>query len=373
MAFTTFFYMLLILSTTYVSARCPEFSGSFIIQQDDLYPESAAWDPTTCRLYLSSMYNSTLAIYNPYTKSVDIANLPGISHPGTATYTEYHLDGVDYDAKSGYVYVAASSASAFTSILKEEDGTLATDYSNANYTGPNHVVVFDPHTQRVVADVDTSAAQREYHRITGHLTNAFQDMAEIQSTGDSYAIATFGNSIVKISSGSYDARLWYAPSHYNKTYGFGGIVSIGDKLVISDAISGGLVTFDTQHDHKPHPTYVPLQNLPSDYRPGNADGLYLPQKYGGKVLLWSDDYNGTSVYGSDDGWTSAHFLGLILNDDPKIEGGLTTDSFDIGDSIFILTQEFAFTLPAPKKHNFIFFDITAEVDEVVKGSFVDRE
>ena len=320
------------------------------------------------------MYNGTLAIYDPYSKTVDIASLPGISHPGTASYTEYHVDGVDYDAKSGYIYVAASSASAFTSILKQEGGTLATDYSNANYSGPNHIVVFDPHTRGVVADVDTSAAQREYHRITGHLTNGFQDMAEAHSSGDSYAVGTFGNSIVKISSGSYDARLWYAPSHYNKTYGFGGIVALGDKLVISDAISGGLVTFDTRDDHPhPQPTYVPLQGLPSYYRPGNADGLYLPRKYRGKVLLWSDDYNGTSVYGSDDAWETAHFLGVILNNDPPIEGALTTDSFDIGDSIFVLTQMLAFTLPVPRKLNFIFFDITAEVDEVVESSFVGAE
>ena len=109
---------------------------------------------------------------------------------------------------------------------------------------------------------------------------------------------------------------------YNASYGFGGIVSLGYKLIISDAILGDLVTFDTRHQNDPQPTYIPLQNLPSNYRPLSADGRYLPKKYGGRVVLWRDDYNGTAVFGTLDEWESAHFLGLIENDDPaRFEGG----------------------------------------------------
>lgn len=310
-------------------------------------------------------------IYDPYNKSTEIVDLPGISHPGSDSYTEYHANGIDYDAKTGQVFIAASSASAFTSIISEgPDGTIAVNYSNANYTGPNHVLVFDPQSGHIVTDFDLTAAQDEFHNITGNLTNGFQDMAEIQSSGDSYAIGTFGNSIVRLPSGSKDAQLWYAPSHYNETYGFGGIVAIGGKLIISDTISGGLVTFNT-NDTNPKPTYVTLQGLPQTYSPPNADGLYAPKKYNNTVILWSDDYNGTSVYGSIDDWTSAHFLGLINNDDPGIiEGSMTTDSFEIGDRVFALTQIFQYSVPVQPKKNFLFYDISVQLDAIVNASFL---
>ena len=215
------------------------------------------------------------------------------------------------------------------------------------------------------------AAQEGYYNATGNLTNGFQDMAEIESTGDSYAIGTFGNSIVRIPFGSHEAQLWHAPppSNYSKEYGFGGIFTSGYKLVLSDTMSGGLVTFDTR-EIKPLATYVPLQNLPLDYRPANADGLYAPKRYGGKVALWSDDYNGTSAYGSNDSWATAHFLGLISNDDPAIlQGTMTTATFEIGERIYVLTQVFQYSLPVQRKKNFPFYDITTQLDAIVNASF----
>ena len=156
----------------------------------------------------------------------------------------------------------------------------------------------------------------------------------------------------------------------NGPYDFGGIVSYEHKLIVSSTLTGGLVRFDTR-EKDPELTYVPLQGLPDDYRSGNADGLYVPHRYEGRVALWSDDYNGTSVYGTQDDRESAHFLGLLSNDDPGVyEGALTTDSFEIGDNIYGVTQFFVFDLPAKPSRNWPFYDITAELDDIVQRSFL---
>jgi hypothetical protein len=319
------------------------------------------------------MFNSSLLIYDPFDETSKLIDIPGISHPGSTLTTEYHLDGIDYDTKSGQIFIAASSASAFTSVIvKGANGQIATNYSHANYTGPNRILIFDPVAERLVSDIGLETAQEEFYNLTGNLTNGFQDMAEIESTGDSYVIGTFGNSIVKISHGSQEARLWYAPSpsNYSKEYGFGGVFASGHKLVVSDTLSGGLVTFNTR-EKRPTATYVPLLGMPSDYRPANADGIYAPKRYGGKVALWSDDYNGTSVYGSTDNWSTAHYLGLISNDDPALlEGTMTTASFEVGDRVYVLTQVFQYSLPVEPKKNFPFYDITAQLDSIVQGSMM---
>lgn len=45
------FYVFLVVAGL-VSASCPDISGSFFIDQLDLYPESADFDPKACKLYL---------------------------------------------------------------------------------------------------------------------------------------------------------------------------------------------------------------------------------------------------------------------------------------------------------------------------------
>lgn len=48
-----------------VLGQCPPFSGSFFIEQQDLYPESADWSPETCKLYLRYVSPSELLTTDP--------------------------------------------------------------------------------------------------------------------------------------------------------------------------------------------------------------------------------------------------------------------------------------------------------------------
>lgn len=52
MALSLIFSTILLLSTKLALGACPPFSGSFFVEQQDLYPEGADWDPDTCTLYL---------------------------------------------------------------------------------------------------------------------------------------------------------------------------------------------------------------------------------------------------------------------------------------------------------------------------------
>ena len=308
----------------------------------------------------SSTYNVSFVIYDPYSKTSKIVDVPGLTNTGSFNYTEYHMNGVDYDKVSGDMYLTASSAVAFT-------GVYTGDYSSADYRGPNRVLRYSPRTKEVVANVNLMPTQDEYFKKQGHRTSGFQDLAET-SNGDVYAIGTFGNSIVKIPYESDHASLWYAPEHYNKTYGFGGILSLGDTLVVSDTLTGGLVTFDTCQSI-PVADEVPLQNLPADYRPAMADSLFAPSKYDGRVALWSDDYNGTAVLGSNDGWGTATFLGLVpTNAEAKKAGGLPVATFEMGESIFALVNYFSLKLPVQDKKSWPIYDITADVDRIIQRS-----
>ena len=308
----------------------------------------------------SSTYNVSLVAYDPYTKSSEIVSILGLTNTGSFNYTAYHMNGVDYDRFSQDIYLTASSAEAF-------NGLYTGNYSNSNYSGPNRILKFDPRKEEIVSDIDLVHAQDAYFKKIGHRTSGFQDIAET-SAGDAYSIGTFGNSIVKIPAGSARASLWYAPEHYNETYGFGGIFSFGEMLVVSDTLSRGLVTFDT-FQTVGHPQKVQILNQQANSTPLTADGLFAPTKYGGKVALWSGDYNGTFVYWTADGWQSAHYLGLVSNNAEAVnEGGLAVATFEMGSRLFALDNYFQATLPVKDRKNFPVFDITDEVEKLVANS-----
>lgn len=280
----------------------------------------------------SASYNLTFVSFDPTTNTSEIFDIPGLSNHGTVNYTVYHLNGVDYDPYTGKIWIAAGSADAFTS-------SMTGDLSHQNLSGPNRILQFDPVAKKFVGDYSLDDVQQMYRdKLGGRNTSGFQDVAET-AAGDTYAIGTYGNSIVKIPKNANSKPvLWYSPNKYNSSYGFGGIFALRNKLIISDSLSGGLVTFDTE-TLPPTPKYIPLQGLPSNYRPLMADGLFAPTKYHGKIALWSDDFNGTSVFGSDDDWASARYLGLVKNDATAAkEGGLAVATFEIGERIYSMNE-----------------------------------
>ncbi|GFP58863.1 trichothecene biosynthesis protein 14 [Trichoderma asperellum] len=311
---------------------CPPFQGSFNASILDLYPESADWDPVHCKIYFGLYYNASVAVYDPYRDEFELIDFPWIT--GNDDYT---ITGIDYDGM-GSMYFAATSYTAFVA-------TTSGNPALANFTGPNSIIRYDTNTRKILWITDLVPIQKEVFRQTGKLITGFQDMAE-DNQGNTYVIGTFGSIIVKI----------------NRN---GGIVRSGDKIVINDRVAPGLLTFDI-NEPRGYPVYVHPEGFPTNYT-GGGDGLLLPSRYGGKVILWSDDFYGTRVVGSRNNWKTAEYVGLVLMDDNlSRQGGYTTGSFEVGQAIYSLTEFFQPTRSVKPKQEFLMVDMTEQIDELVK-------
>ena len=221
----------------------------------------------------------TLVTYDPYTNETEIIQLPGLSNPtpGDFANAAYHGAGVDFDIRTRSIYTSAVGANSFT-------GFQTGNYSNANYTGPNNVVRYDTANQAIAYDTSLQPARDAFTAQLGNLSDGYQDIAEVPS-GDLFAIGTFGSAIAKVTPDA-DVSLYYARAPYNETFGFGGVFAVGSKLVISDTISRGFVTFDTT-SATPEPVFVTPTSVPENYTTFLADGLTNPGRYGGKIALVS--------------------------------------------------------------------------------------
>lgn len=253
------------------------------------------------------------------------------------------------------MYFAATSYTAIQSL------TAATGLP-ANFTGPNRIIRYDTNAHKAAWISNLVPIQNDIFKRTGSRVTVFQDMAE-DSRGNAYVIASIGSVVVKIDPHGTPS-IWYEPNNLTETLSSGGLVTIGDKLIINDRPGKGFLTFDTRQP-KGKPVQVPAKGFPSDV--AGSDGLVAPQKYEGKVLLWADDPFGTRVFGSNDGWTSAEYLGLVsIDSNLQALGGATSDSFALGDTIYTVTEFFQAKRPVATMKEFQMLDITDAVDRLVK-------
>ncbi|KAK4067552.1 hypothetical protein Trihar35433_6112 [Trichoderma harzianum] len=334
-----------------VVGSCPPFKGSFNATILDLYPENADWDPVHCKIYFGLYYNASVAVYDPYRDEYEEIIIPGITGND-----DYSITGIDYDGM-GSMYFAATSYTAF-------EATTSGNPALANFTGPNSVIRYDTNDRTIRWITDLVPLQKQVFQRTGKLITGFQDMAE-DGQGNTYVIGTFGQIIVKINK-SGTPQIWYEPKNINDTLLSGGIVRSGDTIVINDRVAPGLLTFDINKS-KGVPTYVHPEGFPTNYT-GGGDGLMLPSKYGGKVILWSDDFYGNRVIGSKNNWKTAEYLGLVPMDETlSKEGGYTTGSFEVGQTIYSLTEFFQPTRSLEAKPKWLMVDATEQVDELVKA------
>lgn len=299
----------------------------------------------------SLYYNASVAVYDPYRDEYEEIIIPGITGND-----DYSITGIDYDGM-GSMYFAATSYTAF-------EATTSGNPALANFTGPNSVIRYDTNDRTIRWITDLVPLQKQVFQRTGNLITGFQDMAE-DGQGNTYVIGTFGQIIVKVNK-TGTPQIWYEPKNINDTLLSGGIVRSGDKIVINDRVAPGLLTFDINKP-KGVPVYVHPEGFPTNYT-GGGDGLMLPSKYGGKVILWSDDFYGNRVIGSRNNWETAEYLGLVPMDETlSKQGGYTTGSFEVGQTIYSLTEFFQPTRSVETKQKFLMIDATEQVDELVKA------
>ena len=309
---------------------------------------------------LSALYNASELIYDPYSKSSETLLLPGVSGN-----TDFHTGGITYDERSRSMLLVADDSTAFA--------TNASGFTLANLTGPNRLLKYNIDDGHFEYDVSMSGVQDQVLAETGLHAAGFQD-ACWDSKGNAYMLASFGSVIARVTPSGDDVSLWYRPSPYkNDEYGFTGLFTYGDKLIVSDTLSQGLVTFDTNMGYGT-PKYVKPNNLPSNYTL-SPDGLHAPSRYGGRVALWADDYGiginpaatgGVAVFGSLDGWNTARFLGFVPNEYNVTGVSTTTSTVVIVDTIYLVAEYFQSSSPSMGRTKFPFVDITEQVDKFVR-------
>ncbi|KAK3945458.1 hypothetical protein QBC46DRAFT_217526, partial [Diplogelasinospora grovesii] len=120
---------------------CPPFdNGTFIIDQHQLYPENADCDQKNCLLVCRALFNSSVAIFDPYAnKMVDMLTFPGITHNPSV-----HIGGVAVDPYSGLVTILVDAAAAFAT-------------GGADISGDYLVMKWDPTSHRVLWTVNLTA------------------------------------------------------------------------------------------------------------------------------------------------------------------------------------------------------------------------
>jgi len=334
--------------------HCPLFTNTtFTIYQYQLYPDYARFDPHTCHLYISSLFNGTFATFDPYqNRTLSITSFPGISD-----VFDEHASGLHLDATSGLISLVIDAQPAFLT-------------GGANVTGDYWLVKYSTRAEREVWRANLTS-------VTDAKWAGFQDVT-VDKRGNSYVIGTYPSSILKVDKSGKKITTWLPPKTpiITTVHGFTGVDSIGDTLLVIDAngvpeeLSEGdsLLWRMDMRDEQANPMLVELR--PEGVKIGVPDAIYLPEKYGGRVMLVALNYVGVQVLRSDDGWGSAEVLGTVTLDFPALFQRIIPSTVQIGeDKIFAVGQKFPGAIvPGTKGGNqtdFPFFDITGEVDALV--------
>ncbi|KAH6996007.1 hypothetical protein BKA56DRAFT_510055 [Ilyonectria sp. MPI-CAGE-AT-0026] len=326
-----------------VPHRCPSPAGDLTVSAFQLYPENADFDTKRCVAYFSVLFNASVAVYSPSKNAVvDVLKFPGLS--GNSLL---HSSGVQRDPLDR-LSVVVDAGSSF-------------DTGGQDISGDNWLVKYSLEKDRVLW-------QRNLSAVTAGAYSGFQDIEHDQH-GNTFVLGTFPSSLIRVSADGKKATPWYlGPKSSNPTAaGFSGLVNIGDSLVVSNTADGQLYRFDITAA-KGTPVRIPITT--GQARIGGAlDGVYLPPRYDGKVILVSDNVNGTIVLRSSDAkWKTAERLGVIPND-LLAKGGSAVASVQIGDKIYAVTEFFGDSVVpgtlAGNRTTFPLIDITKKIEKLL--------
>ncbi|KAH7000774.1 hypothetical protein EDB80DRAFT_812120 [Ilyonectria destructans] len=330
--------------TSCVPHQCPSPAGNLSVSAFQLYPENADFDTKRCVAYFSVLYNSSVAVYNPYKNTVvDVIEFPGLS--GNPLL---HASGVQVDP--------------FDRLSVVVDAGSSFDTGGQDISGNNWLVKYSLQEDRVLWQYNLTA-------VTAGAYSGFQDI-EHDRHGNTFVLGTFPTSLIRVTADGKKATPWYlGPRSDPIVAGFTGLVNIGDALVVSNVTDGQLYRFDIT-SAQGTPVRIPLTTA-QDRIGGPLDGVYLPPRYAGKVILVSDNVGGTIVLRSSDAkWKTAERLGVVPND-LVAQGGSTVASVQIGDRIYAVTEFFGDSqqiVPGTLAGNrtaFPLIDISAQVEKLL--------
>jgi hypothetical protein len=269
--------------------------------------------PSTNLVPNSVLYNATVAVYDPRQNAV----INTIGFPGLSGDPLLHSSGVKVGPKDTLSVII--------------DAGAAFDTAGQDVSGDNFIVKYSLQEDRELWRVNLTA-------LTDGVYSGFQDV-EHDDAGNTYALGTFPSSIIRVSADGKTAAPWYLATPPDHTiHGFSGIVRAGDYLIVSDSSDGQLYRFDVRGAQG-----VPEKVTVSPAGPVglNLDGSLLPARYDQKVMLVTDNFNGTIVLRSADGtWETADVVGTIPGT-RGAEGAASVATVQIGESIYSVNEYFA--------------------------------
>ncbi|KAM0083654.1 hypothetical protein ACKRZS_004106 [Fusarium odoratissimum] len=302
-----------------------------------------------------SIYNASIVVWDPYSSSIQrVISIPGISHSGLEA-SDKRLSGTIIDPTNNILSAVVQADEFFLS-------------GGNDVSGDNFIVKVDLNTFAIKKINLTATTKGQY--------GAFIDLDNGPS-GDLYVNGGYPSSILRIDCEDRASPFYVRePITAPRPYGFGGVVRVGDNLIVSDNTNHQLVKF-TIHSGHGSPVVIPQTN----YRnfSGGAS-LSLPHRYGGKVLLMAEDViakntTGVSVFSSKDGWKTAKFLGFIESIERKLEPASAaisqTSAHELGDRIYssvLFYDNKINPTMAGNRTDFALRDITDSVDSLLKAN-----
>ncbi|KAI3324362.1 hypothetical protein HD806DRAFT_494855 [Xylariaceae sp. AK1471] len=345
---------------------CLPFSnGTFTIDYYQLYPGTIDFGHNFCLLYISSFYNASVVLYDPYAASiVGTIEFPGITRTKPFRLGSVAWDPNLYDQKhTDDMSILITSAAAY-------------DTAGRDVSGDNYLIHYDPRSGYIRWSVNlTATTQGRY--------GGLQDI-EHDHQGFIYILGKYPGTLTRVSYDGIWVTEWYVPNRttiHHARAGYTGLAADVDTLLVADArnyqASGGALYRFDMTTAKGKPTRVPI--VPSSLhgetkaviRP--TDGIYLPAKYNNTVLLIAER-TGISVLRSRmsgaNKWRSAEFLGRIPNPpDIAASGAVVTAAVEIVGSVYLVEEWFTDPLVpgtlAGNRTLFPLIDITAQLEALV--------
>ncbi|WDK22847.1 hypothetical protein CGRA01v4_14138 [Colletotrichum graminicola] len=322
--------------------NCSQVSGNKTISAYQLYPANGDYDTKRCVAYLSVLYNSTVAVWDPSINSiVETITLQGLSFNPLL-----HASGVRRDPLD-----------RLSIIINAGDAFIT---NGQNIEGDNFLVKYDLNTRQELWRSNLTA-------IIGGLYGGYQD-TQTATDGTTFVLGTYPSSIIRVSADGKDAAPWYLRTPANHTVrGIGGLAVSpdGQSLLTTDSEDGQLYRFNMSAA-KGTPVRIPLSG--ADLIGKTLMGVSIPRRYGGNVLLATDEATGTVVLRSRDGtWNEAEVLGTVPG--LQAEGGFSTATVPIGDSVYAVSDYFVDAKVAGSlggnRTEFLLVDITPNIDALL--------
>lgn len=270
----------------------------------------------------------------------------------------FHASGIDVDAAAGQLSVMVNAGVAF-------------DTDGANVTGDNFLYKLNlrgdsPHS--VLWRANLTAA-------TDGAVGGCQDAA-VDSSGNTFVACSYPGAILRVTSDGGSVKPWFlsnytAPGAAKIEAGISGVQALDDDVLLAaDSQSRKLVRFD-MNAAAGVPVEVPIvEGYDNGTTWEGLDGIYMPERWGGRVLLVSSNTQGTNVLVSDDEWATARQVGFVAK--PSDEA-FSVATMQMGERVYSVNEFFGDAAQpkvpgtvAGSRSEFPLQDITEAVDAMVK-------